>query len=286
MARTAQQARTAKQALHELSLSGPHEILRGDLGLVGTPGLVVTPRTGLSLPAIGFGHGWLQPPQRYARLFRHLASWGFVVVAPGTQRGPLPSHRLFAADLRTALDIATGVRLGDGRISVDPGKLGLAGHSMGGSAAVLAAAGDPRVRAVATLALGESFPSAIDYAAKCTMPGLHLAGGQDLIAPATGHAEPVAKAWAGPVRLRTLRKASHLGFAEGRHWSDLLLHGKEERGTGRLAKAMLTAFFLRELTGDTRFDALLDHAVSKVHLDLTVDDRPDPADRRRRRKAS
>src|ERR1044072_1976949 len=145
-------ANKAKHLAEELSHRGPHRVLRGDLALVGLPGVVFTPTTGLGLPAIAFGQGWLPPPERYPGLLRHLASWGFVVAAPATQRGPLASHRLLAADLRTAVDVCTGVRLGDGDISVDAGRLGLAGHSTGGGSAVLAAADDDRVRAVVTLA--------------------------------------------------------------------------------------------------------------------------------------
>src|SRR2546430_11096551 len=111
-------ARKAKELLDELTRRGPHRVLRGDLALVGLPGLVYTPERGLGLPAVAFGHGWLQPPVRYAGLLRHLASWGIVVAAPGTHVGPLGSHRLLAADLRTALDMCTGVRLGEGDLSV------------------------------------------------------------------------------------------------------------------------------------------------------------------------
>ncbi|MBO0841167.1 MAG: alpha/beta hydrolase, partial [Sciscionella sp.] len=176
-------ASSAKELLGRLSLPGPHDVLRGDLALVGLPGVVCTPRHGLGLPAVAFGHGYLQPAQRYHWLLWHLASWGIVAAAPDTQRGPLPSHRLYAADLRTTLEICTKVRLGDGEISVDPARLGVAGHGMGGSAAVLAASTDttagtdagtetgtdgPRVRAVGTLALAESRPSAVTAATTCT----------------------------------------------------------------------------------------------------------------------
>ena len=110
-------ARKAKALLDELSRPGPHRVLRGDLALVGMPGVVCTPASGLGLPAVAFGHGWLQPPHRYHGLLRHLASWGIVAAAPGTHVGPLGSHRLLAADLRTALDIwrmtpSCGCRLG------------------------------------------------------------------------------------------------------------------------------------------------------------------------------
>ena len=114
-----------------LADTGPHEVLRGDLGMIGVPGVVFAPAHGLGLPAVAFGHDWLQPVDRYAELLRHLASWGFVVAAPDSQRGPLPSHARFAADLRTALEVCVGVRLGEGKISVDGRRTALAGHGIG-----------------------------------------------------------------------------------------------------------------------------------------------------------
>lgn len=256
-----------KRLFAQFSQPGPHPVSRGDLALVGMPGVVFTPRTGSALPAVAFGHGLMQPPARYAGLLRHLASWGIVAACPGTSLSPLPSHRMYAADLRVTLDICTDVRLGDGRISVDPKKLGVAGHSMGAASAVLLAADDPRVRAVGTLALSESMPPAAEFAAKCTVPGLHLTGADDLIAPSVGHAMGVAQAWAGPVQLRTVPKASHLGFTEGRHWSELLLDGKAQHKTMRAAKALLTAFFLKHLTGRSDADALLEGHIKAAKID-------------------
>ncbi|PXY37998.1 dienelactone hydrolase family protein [Prauserella flavalba] len=249
-----------KQLLEELSHPGPHEVLRGDLALVGLPGVVFAPREGLNLPAVAFGHGWLQPPGRYRELLRHLASWGIVAAAPATHRGPLPSHRLFAADLRSTLDVVRGVRLGPDGISVDPRKLGVAGHSVGGGAAVLAAAteGEPEIKAVATVAAAQTMPTATAAAAKVTVPGLHLAADDDLVAPAGGNAEAIARAWAGPVQLRTLPKSSHLGVTEGAHWSQALLHGKPHRATQRTVRALFTAFFLTHLTGSNTYRSLLE----------------------------
>ena len=261
-----------KELLAELSHPGPHAVLRGNLALVGLPGVVFTPRSGLSLPSIAFGHGWLQPPGRYRQLLHHLASWGIVAVAPATQRGPLPSHRLFAVDLLNALDVVTGVRLGPDGISVDPGRLGLAGHSTGAGAAVLAAAADdaPKIKAVATIALAQTLPPATEAARKITVPGLHLAVEGDLVAPAVGHAEAVAKAWGGPVQLRVLRKSSHLAVTEGKHWSQLLLHGKPRRSTQRLVQALFTAFFLTHLTGTDKYRPLLDADVKKAVIDADL----------------
>lgn len=247
-------------------MPGPHDVLRGSLALVGLPGVVCTPRRGLGLPAVAFGHGYLQPAQRYHWLLRHLASWGIVAAAPDTQRGPLPSHRLFAADLRTALDTCARVRLGDGELSVDAQRLGVAGHGMGGSSAVLAAADDAGIRAVATLALAESRPSAVDAAASCAQPSLHIAGADDKIAPAIGHAEPVARAWAGSTRLRSIDKATHLGFTEGRHYTELLLQGKQQRRVQTTAAALLTAFFLTHLADASQYAELLDADVKHAKI--------------------
>ncbi|WP_020668379.1 dienelactone hydrolase family protein [Amycolatopsis nigrescens] len=259
-----------KELLEELSHPGPHEVLRGNLALVGLPGVVFTPRKGLNLPAIAFGHGWLQPPGRYRDLLRHLASWGIVTAAPATQRGPLPSHRIFAADLRSTLELITGVRLGPDGISVDPAKLGLAGHSTGGGAAVLAAAGadEPKVRAVATITAAQTIPPATEAARALTIPGLHLAAEQDLVAPAVGHARAIADAWGGPVQLRTLGKSTHLAVTEGKHWSQLLLHGKPHYGTQRLVRALFTAFFLTHLTGTDQYRPLLDSDVKKATIEF------------------
>lgn len=268
----------AGQLFAELGRPGPHEVLKGELALVGLPGVMCTPSAGLGLPAVVFGHGWLQPSERYHGLLRHLASWGIVAASPTTQRGPLPSHRLYAADLKTALDVCVGVRLGNGEISVDPAKLGLAGHSTGGGAAVLAAADDERVRAVATMSAAEVRPSALDAATRCRMPGLHLVGERDLIAPRAGHGEAIAEAWAGPVTLRAVAKATHLGITEGRHWSQLLLDGKPERSTQRAVKAMFTAFFLVHLAGQHKYAPLLDESVRRCPIEMQKE--PLPAKRK------
>ena len=260
-----------KHLLEELTHRGPHQVLRGDLALIGLPGLVFTPRSGLGLPAVAFGHGWLQPSARYLGLFRHLASWGFVVAAPDTQRGPLGSARLFAADLRTALDVCVGVRLGDGDISVDQARLGLAGHSTGAGAAVLAAADDTRVHAVATMAASQVKPFATDAAARCAMPSLHLAGAGDMVAPPVGHARLIAANWGGDAQLRVLPKVDHMGFAEGKHWTGLLVPGSSSHGALRLSRALLTAFFLVHLTGEDRFRPLLEADVKGAPIEDTTE---------------
>lgn len=234
--------------------------------MVGIPGVVYAPEQGLGLPAVAFGHDWLQPAERYADLLRHLASWGFVAAAPSSHRGPLPSIAGLVADLRTTLDTCVGVRLGDGRISVDSRRTALAGHGIGGGAALVAAAGHPRVAAVVTLAVAQTRPSPIDAARQLTLPTLHLAAGKDTVAPPAGHAEVIAAESAGPVWLRTLTKATHTGFLDGQHWSDLVLAGRPDAKTRRLTRALVTAFLLRELCDERGADHLIDEKVPGTTL--------------------
>lgn len=263
-----------KALLSVLSKPGPHRVLRGDLALVGLPGVVLTPAEGLGLPAVAFGHGWLQPAGRYLGTLAHLASWGIVAAAPATQRGPLPSHLQLAADLRTTLDICANVRLGPGEISVNADRLALAGHGMGASAAVLAAERDPRIKALVGFAPAQTAPSALLAAPHCALPALFLATAADgKTTSPSDYADALARAWAGPVVLRSVQKASELGFAEGWHWTNQFLGGGPQRQTQRLARTLLTAFLLRHLTDDATYAELTSAEADIAHtgsVDLTA----------------
>jgi len=259
--------RNTKDALEQLSRPGPNEVLRGDLGLVGIPGVVFAPAEGLGLPAVAFGHDWIQPVSRYAELLRHLASWGIVAAAPGSQGSPLPSTARFSADLRTTLDVCAGVRLGEGRISVDSRRTALAGHGIGAGAALLAAAGHPRVAAVVTIAASQTRPSAVEAAKAVSVPALHIVAGQDTVAPPSGHAVQIAEAGAGQRWVRTLTKAGHTDVLAGLHWSDLVLSGSPNAKVRRLTRALVTAFLLKELCGEDRVDDLVDGKVPGTTLE-------------------
>ena len=163
-----------------LTRRGPHRVLRGQLAFAGIPGIVYTPASGFGLPGLAFGHDWLTDAAHYADTCEHLASWGIVAGAPDTQRGLAPSVLTLAADLGTTLDVISGVRLGQGDISVDPQKLGLAGHGFGGAAAVFAAAAaGTRVKAAAAVFPSVTKPSAEKSAATLQVPGLVLATPDD-----------------------------------------------------------------------------------------------------------
>ncbi|MFP5019851.1 dienelactone hydrolase family protein [Pseudonocardia phyllosphaerae] len=246
----------AKDAIGVLSRPGPNAVRYGDLGLAGTPGIVYTPAEGYGLPAVVLGHGWLQPTRRYHELLRHLATWGFVAAAPDTQRGPLPSIARFSSDMNTVLDMCCGVRLGNGLISVDARRTALLGHGTGGGAALVAAAVRDRLGAVVTMAPVETRPSAIAAAPDVTAPTLHLTGALDPLAPSARYAEQMALAAGGDAWVRSIEKAGHLGFCDGRHWSGVLLQQGSQHKTRKITRALVTAFLMEHLINEKSVSAL------------------------------
>jgi dienelactone hydrolase len=231
---------------------GPHRVLRGDLAFAGLPGVVYTPESGLNLPAVAFGHDWLTGTARYARLLEHLASWGIVAAAPETQRGLAPSVLNLAFDLGTALDIAAGVRLGPGNISVHPTKLGLVGHGFGGSAAVFAAAGMPnKPAAVVSIFPTVTRPAAEQPAASLKVPGLILGAPGD---PKTlnSNAVTLSQVWESAA-LRIVSKAESGGLPEGRRLASVLGLPGSDRSTHRSVRALLTGYLLYTLGGDKTY---------------------------------
>ncbi|MGE2814063.1 dienelactone hydrolase family protein [Mycobacterium heidelbergense] len=255
-----------RKLVKALSRPGPHRVLRGDLAFAGLPGVVYTPEAGLNLPGVAFGHTWLAGAARYSGLLEHLASWGIVAAAPDTERGLAPSVLNLAFDLGTALDIVAGVRLGPGKISVHPAKLGVVGHGFGGSAAVFAAAGmSAKPAAVAALFPTVTSPPAEQPAATLRVPGLILTAPGD---PKTlnSNALALARAW-DAATLRIVSKAQPGGLVEGRRLTKAVGLPGPHRGTRRSVRALLTGYLLATLAGDKTYRAFAD---PDAHLPKTV----------------
>ena len=240
-----------RPSLDYLSWKGPHQVAFGRTDEVGMTGLVFTPVSGADLPVVALGPGWLQPAHRYSDTMRYLASWGFLVVAPDTGKGPIPDPGGLARDLRDALELMTVARLGGDRIRADSDRLGVLGHSVGGGAAVLAAADDPAIGAVVTVTAAATTPSAVEAATRVRVPGLHLVGSDDEMAgegvDSAGAA--IAAAWAGDAQLRTIKGVGHYGLPEGKHWSTALMGSSGVKKAQQVTRALASAWFLRHLAG-------------------------------------
>jgi dienelactone hydrolase len=259
-----------RKLVKALSRPGPHRVLCGDLAFAGLPGVVYTPEAGLNLPGVAFGHDWLAGTARYSGLLKHLASWGIVAAAPDTERGLAPSVLNLAFDLGTTLDIVAGVRLGPGKISVHPTKLGVAGHGFGGSAAVFAAAGMAGAAGLPIKSVAALFPRVTSPTAEQPAAGLHVPG---LILTAPGdpktlnsNALALSRAW-NTATLRIVSKAKPGGLVEGRRLTKAVGLPGPHRGTQRSVRALLTGYLLATLGGDKTYRAFAD---PDTHLPKTV----------------
>jgi dienelactone hydrolase len=244
-------ART-KKLFKALTRRGPHRVLRGDLAFAGLPGVVYTPESGMNLPGVAFGHDWLAGAFRYHGTLEHLASWGIVAAAADTETSVAPSVLNLAFDLGTTLDIIAGVRLGTGKISVHPTKLGIVGHGFGGSAAVFAAAGMPvKPKAVVALFPTVTKPAAEEPAVSLQVPGLVLSAPGD---PMTlrSNAIELARVWKTST-LRTVNKAKAGGMIEGRRLARVVGLPGADRSTQKVVRALLTGYLLHTLTGDKAY---------------------------------
>ncbi|MDY6050416.1 MAG: dienelactone hydrolase family protein [Corynebacterium sp.] len=245
--------------LDKLSNQGKHPVLTGDLGLAGIPGTIYAPEEMRGVPGVVFGHDWTVPASGYHALCRHLASWGIAVAIPNTHTGAVANHRAFATDLVTSLDILAGVKLGDGSTTVSPDHLGVAGHGMGGGAAVLAAADRSDVQAVAAIYPSVTAPSNYDAAPHVSAPGLILAAQDDIVG--TGDPARLAALWGGPVAYRIVEKATSQGIVESVLRSLTIGGGLPQRNIQKVVRGLVTGFLLYTLADENKYKDFAELAV-------------------------
>jgi dienelactone hydrolase len=258
-----------KKLLSELSKSGPHKVLRGDMAIVGLPGTLYTPSTGKDLPGIAFGHGWLTGAKQYYKTLAHLASWGIVAAAPTTEKGILASDEGLATDLETTLSVISEVRLGAGDITVHKQRLGLAGHGFGASAATLAASRNSKAKALAALYPAPTSSAVLPAAADVRKSSLILVAPGELESM-TSNALALRRALAGQAVLRMVPKSDNRGLAEGFSVRGRLGAGGNNKKTQKLTRAVLTGFLLHQLTGDVKYAAFSDPGAELGKL-MTID---------------
>jgi Dienelactone hydrolase family len=269
-------ART-KKLFAALTRRGPHRVLRGDLAFAGMPGVVYTPESGMNLAGVAVGHDWVAGADRYYGTLEHLASWGIVAAAPDTETGLAPSVLNLAFDLGSTLDIIAGVRLGPGKISVHPSKLGVVGHGFGGSAAVFTAAGMPaKPKAVAALFPTVTQPRAEEPAVSLSVPGLILTAPGD---PMTlrSNAVELSRVWK-TATLRTVKKAKAGGLIEGRRLARVIGLPGADSSTQKVVRALLTGYLLHMLTGDKAYKEFADPEVDLPKAPVIDPFSDDPVD--------
>ncbi|WKD56914.1 Alpha/beta hydrolase family protein [Corynebacterium capitovis DSM 44611] len=240
--------------LPDLSKRGPYRVLEGDLGYTGLPGTVYAPAEGRDLPGVAFGHDWMKPVTAYTTTLRHLASWGIVVAAPSTETGFNADHAGFAADLETSLQILAGVKMGNGNITVSPGKLGVAGHGMGAGAAVLASVGNTKAKAVAAIYPAHTAPSSLDAARNVYLPGMVIGPDDDSNAIFdAGNPAKLAYNWAGDVVYRVPKKGNQRSFSEDGFAQRFIGLSNSNRKVQNSIRGLLVGYFLHKLAGERSY---------------------------------
>mgnify|MGYP001324218076 CR=1 FL=1 len=202
------------------------------------------PATGGPYPVVLFSHGFAGFPEQSVDLTTHLASWGFVVVAPdhverslsgllGTAAQGVP-QRDDTAVLTESLDVALAdAGKADSPLHdlLDADEVAVTGHSAGAYAAYADATSDKRIKAFISYSVGldgdrartKTPPPVPD------VPGMIMLGTADgIIPPASSRA--VFKAMHAPKYLVEIKGAGHLVF------SDICNIGKEQGGLVALTK--------------------------------------------------
>jgi dienelactone hydrolase len=95
-------------------------------------------------PLVIVSPGFQLARTQYTSYAEHLATWGFVVILTDYASSFFPAHADLAADVPKVIDWA----LAQSALAVDPTRIALAGHSLGGKISVFAATSDARVKAV------------------------------------------------------------------------------------------------------------------------------------------
>lgn len=196
-------------------------------------------------PLLGFSHGNSGLRRQSTFLTTHLASHGFVVAAPdhvgntfaemlrldeeARRRVHFEARRSRPRDLVATLDAV----LGDAQLAgcVDPGRVGVFGHSYGGYTALKMARRDPRVRAVCGLApasepfVGRKAFEPGELPLDRGVPSLLVAAMDDVLVDLETSVHPLFERLAAPRALVGVADSDHFHFCDGIP----LLHGMHEQ---------------------------------------------------------
>ncbi len=190
-------------------------------------------------PLIGFSHGNSGLRQQSTFLMTHLASWGFVVIAPdhmgntfsemlaldnedARREAHLRARAQRPHDLAAALRRMTDPAVQEsGLPTVDPGGIGVMGHSYGGWTALKLAGLESRVRSTCCLApasepfVGRRAFEAGELPLRSDVEVLVIAGEDDVLVDLESSIRPLHARLGEHAQLDVLRGADHFHFCHG-----------------------------------------------------------------------
>jgi predicted dienelactone hydrolase len=175
-------------------------------------------------PIITWGNGTNASTDAYLALLRHLASWGFVVIASDSGQTRTGEEMIAGVDYLLELNDTPGSPFYD---QLDPESIGTTGHSQGGGGAINAAT-DPRVTCALPIA-----PARGDIG-QVGVPIFLIAGSQDSIVPAS---------WVRSTSYDLATSPTIFGIVQGMGHMDFV-------GNFGNARGYITAWFMYQLQGD------------------------------------
>ncbi|MCX6844016.1 MAG: alpha/beta hydrolase [candidate division WOR-3 bacterium] len=221
------------------------------------PGIVYRPlsddsSSGLR-PAVVFGHGYLASAGRYDSICRRLASHGFYVLVPASpDPGLFRSLAPAADDMEAALEFLDSLGRMPG-MYLDPRRVALAGHSMGGGAAFLDAQRDTTGSVKAVVGLAPYRISKQTHPESLHVPAMVIAGGNDRSAPAAAVRREFYEPCPAPCYYVVVRAGGHNGFLDLTSWIEDRFEPFDRVIQLRAVRTYVTAFLQVYLAGDERY---------------------------------
>eukprot|EP00300_Choanocystis_sp_HF-7_P030307 c39111_g1_i1.p1 GENE.c39111_g1_i1~~c39111_g1_i1.p1 ORF type:complete len:819 (+),score=176.78 c39111_g1_i1:128-2458(+) len=197
-------------------------------------------------PIIVFAHGWFQVPESYTTTLQHLTSFGYVVISSRASQELFADK--YAEELQAIMNwiqVEATTNGSDWYQFVDPTRIGLLGHSIGGGVSILAAANDPRVKAIVTMAASQTHhPSSMDVLPQVHVPMCFICADDEEDGDIRLHSRPLFERANYPKVLHQFINGSNTFFSDG------MLLGAQHRKQLKDTQDLSRAFFDLYLKGD------------------------------------
>ena len=221
-------------------------------------------------PMVAFGHGFFMQTSYYISYYEHLASHGYITIAP---QFPDTQHDELALDLIACLDELRRAGTDPAHFlhgAVDTAKAAVSGHSMGGGASLLAASHDSRILVAAPMCPAETTPSVIGRMRQIAGAVCIIAGSADGITPVSVHQQPMYNASLPFKSLAVLQGGNHTRCMDvsAFDWTDP--NGAMTRAQQQaLTRRFMTAAFDYHLKADT-CGGSYSYGVNAPHADVQL----------------
>ncbi len=222
-------------------------------------------------PALVLGHGFLQSKACHEQQGILLATRGFIVLIPAFNKAA--DHRRNGRELSRCLDWLSGQQTNPAalffqRVRLD--RLGAAGHSAGGLSALLAAADDPRIRALSLMDPVDKDKLGLDALSRLSLP-VAMTWSEPSSGNNHGSAQRLFAATTGSGRGVKIVGANHTDAQNPSGWLCRLVCGAAEPRRQHLYDRYLVGWFEYHLHDDAAYASwVFDLPGGQVAADLAA----------------